>query len=277
MRVGKDCGMPQSAFDAATATHRTASGSYQAHVSDQWSIGANANGGYVLALVTNALRQEAGEAHPDPFTITAHYLRPTTHLESADIHVNVVRRGKRHAHMEAYLVQGTERVRVLSAFGNFDHASGPSVVRSTPPALPPPDECLQRRPTADSPVPASTFMDRFDTRMSPNTGWLTGIRTGVPEVLGWTRFADGRAPDVASLPLFADSFPPAVFELAPVSWVPTIELTVHVRGRPAPGWLRARFETRFLIDGYLEEDGVVWDSSDRIVAQSRQLAMLLGP
>jgi hypothetical protein len=120
-------------------------------------------------------------------------------------------------------------------------------------------------------------MERFDTRMSPNTGWLTGVRTGVPEVLGWTRFADGREPDVASLPLFADSFPPAVFELAPVSWVPTIELTVHVRARPTPGWLRARFETRFLVDGYLEEDGVIWDSSDRIVAQSRQLAMLLGP
>jgi hypothetical protein len=148
--------------------------------------------------------------------------------------------------MEAYLVQGTERVRVLAAFGNFDHASGPSVIRSTPPALPPPEECLQRRRTGDLPLPASTFMERFE-------------------------------PDVASLPLFADSFPPAVFELAPVSWVPTIELTVHVRARPTPGWLRARFETRFLVDGYLEEDGVIWDSSDRIVAQSRQLAMLLGP
>jgi acyl-CoA thioesterase len=57
--------------------------------------------------------------------------------------------------------------------------------------------------------------------------------------------------------------------------VPTVELTVHVRARPVPGWLRCRFETRFVAGSYLEEDGELWDESDRLVAQSRQLAMLL--
>ena len=253
-------------------------GLHTVHVSPDWNIGPNPNGGYVLQLITKAIAEEAGEDKPDPLTITAHYLRPTSAGREADIDVSLVRRGKRHAHFEATLVQDTERVRVLAAFGNLDDAEGPSMVRGDPPPLPDPEDCPKREPQlASSSMPPSTFLDRFDTRLSPTTGWITGVRTGVPEVLGWTRFADGRDADVLDLPLLADAFPPAVFELGPAGWVPTVELTVHVRGRPAPGWLRARFETRFLVDGYLEEDGEVWDSTGRLVAQSRQLAMLLAP
>jgi hypothetical protein len=47
---------------------------------------------------------------------------------------------------------------------------------------------------------------------------------------------------------------------------------VHVRAWPAPGWLRLKHSTRNFAHGYLEEDAEVWDSTDRLVAQSRQLA-----
>ncbi len=89
---------------------------------------------------------------------------------------------------------------------------------------------------------------------------------------GWVRFADGREPDPGSLVVAADAFPPTVLNLMQTPWVPTIELTVHVRARPAPGWLQCAFRTRYLIDGDLEEDGELWDSSGRLVALSRQLA-----
>jgi len=56
--------------------------------------------------------------------------------------------------------------------------------------------------------------------------------------------------------------------------VPTVELTVHVRGIPAPGPLQCRFSTRFVQGDSFEEDGEVWDSAGRLVALSRQLALL---
>ena len=77
------------------------------------------------------------------------------------------------------------------------------------------------------------------------------------------------------LMLAVDCFPPTIFKThMPAAWTPTIELTAHIRGIPEPGWLRCRFSTRFITGGMLEEDGEVWDDTGRLVAQSRQLALI---
>lgn len=88
----------------------------------------------------------------------------------------------------------------------------------------------------------------------------------------WFGLADGREPDPLALLLAVDALPPTAFELGLHGWVPTLELTVHVRALPAPGPLRVAITTRNLAGGHLEEDAEVWDSDDRLVAQSRQLA-----
>ena len=75
--------------------------------------------------------------------------------------------------------------------------------------------------------------------------------------------------------LMVDAYPPTLVGGMEVGWVPTVELTTHIRARPAPGWLLGTFRTRFLIDGLLEEDGELWDSEGRLVALSRQLAIAL--
>ena len=64
------------------------------------------------------------------------------------------------------------------------------------------------------------------------------------------------------------------FDLGLFGWAPTMELSVHVRAVPAPGWLKVRHETRNIAGGLFEEDCEVWDSAGRLVAQSRQLAKL---
>ena len=63
----------------------------------------------------------------------------------------------------------------------------------------------------------------------------------------------------------------------PMAWVPTVELTVHVRGVPAPGPLRVAFRSRFIHDGLLDEEGELWDSAGALVAQSRQLSLMPRP
>jgi acyl-CoA thioesterase len=104
--------------------------------------------------------------------------------------------------------------------------------------------------------------------------WLRGKPSGNPVAEFWMRFRDGREPDPAALPLLVDAVAPVVLEVGALST--TVQLTVHLRARPAPGWLACRAVTRFVSGGYHEEDFDVWDSEGTLVAQSRQLALLLG-
>ncbi|MDP4651307.1 MAG: thioesterase family protein, partial [Haliea sp.] len=75
-----------------------------------------------------------------------------------------------------------------------------------------------------------------------------------------------------------DAFPPPVFDvIGLVGWVPTVELTVQLRGLPAPGPLQARLFSKHLTHGVVEEDGEYWDSAGNLVAISRQTAKVRLP
>ncbi len=267
------------AFDRDTAVRAdpTHPGRYLGELTAAWHIGDKPNGGYLLATAARALGATAvssGADHPHPVTITAHYLRPGSE-GAVVVDAQHVRSGRTLTTVTGQLVQqGTERLRLLGAFGNLDKASGPSVSVGGPPDLPDPDDCVPR-PVGDG--PPLGIAESVEIRVHPNTGWIhDGEPSGTGLMEGWLRFVDGREPDVWALALFADSFPPSIFELLPgQSWVPTLELTVHVRAVPAPGWVRARFRTRYVTSGFFEEDGELWDSEGRLVALSRQHALVL--
>ncbi|MEN8650769.1 thioesterase family protein [Streptomyces sp. 21So2-11] len=265
-----------SEFDRDTAVSPRAPGVYDAELSAGWTIIRAVNGGYLLALLGRALRDAL--PHPDPFTVSAHYLTPSV-PGKAVIRTEVVRSGRTLSTGQASLFQygddGTEveRIRVLASYGDLDAL--PDDVRTTaePPLLPPYEQCLG---TGDGPavIPGSSAItERLDIRLDPATiGWAVGAPSGRGEMRGWFGLADGRDADPLSLLLTVDALPPTSFELGLPGWTPTVELTTHVRGRPAPGPLRVSITTRNLAGGFLEEDAEVWDSADRLVAQSRQLA-----
>lgn len=256
-----------SEFDTATAV--AADGSCTIH--DGWDIGGNANGGYLMALAVNGLRQLAGR--PDPVTVTAHYLSPGR-PGPAQVDGTVVKAGRRFTTVSGRLHRdGVPIVQMLASFGDLSAPSSTFVhMQSGPPDLPPMDECAYRGPNGAVPV---ALMNRLDLRLHPDhVGFMTGSPSGVAEVAGWFGFADGRPVDTLGLLLACDAFPPAVFHLdMPPGWVPTVELTVHVRGVPAPGPVRCVFRSRFVQGGFLDEEGEVWDSAGTLVAQSRQLGL----
>ncbi len=139
--------------------------------------------------------------------------------------------------------------------------------------LPPPDDCVRIEATEGFPPP---FTAHVDTRVHPDDAtFLTGHPSGRARIRAWLRFPDGEAVDTVGLLCLVDALPPTIFNAEfPIRWTPTIELTAHVRGRPGPGWLRCGATTRFVSDGFLEIDTEVWDASDRLVAQARQLALV---
>jgi acyl-CoA thioesterase len=103
-----------------------------------------------------------------------------------------------------------------------------------------------------------------------------------PEALtgGWIRTVDDDPVDEVLVAALTDAWVPAVFSRVPLPvGVPTVDLTIHFRQAPsgAPGWSLVRFRTLLAAEGYLEEDGEVWSADGRLLAQSRQLAVLLTP
>ena len=165
------------------------------------------------------------------------------------------------------------RMRALVTMGDLARSAEP--VRKQPPVpdLPPVEACLSASDAPPTPLTTSGLIDRVDLRLDPATvGWALGKPTGTGEMRGWIRFADHREPDPIALLTFLDAFPPIAFDLGCVGWVPTIEFTGYVRAQPAPGWLAMRTTTSTVTGNLLEEDAQLWDSTGRLVAQSRQLA-----
>lgn len=243
-----------------------------AEIHDGWDINGNANGGYLMALAASGLRRIA--RRPDPVSVTAHYLSPGT-PGPVDVEGSVVKEGRRFCTVTGRLQRGpTTMVQLVGAFGDLS-AMGAAYEHVTigPPDLPPFEECA-KRPAQQGPSTVR-LMDRLDVRLHPDhAGFALGAPSGVAEMAGWLAFADGRPLDTLALLLVCDAFPPAVFHLdMPPGWVPTVEYTVHVRGVPAPGPVRCVFRSRVVQGGFLDEDGEVWDSAGRLVAQSRQLGL----
>lgn len=267
-------GRGSSSFEFDRDTEVTAvDGAWSGTIEPGWRIGGNPNGGYLLCIVLKALRSLTGRS--DPLSATAYYLSPPS-LGPVVIETELVKSGRTLATAAGRMIQdGRERIRVVAAFGDLAEVSGPTHLALRPPIIDPPERCIS---LAESPAfgdrPPPEFGDRVEMLFPTGTPWMRAEESAYD---GWIRFRDGRQPDVLSLALFADAFPPPVVGIVPAGWVPTIELTVHTRGRPRPGWLLGSFRTRALVDGLMETDCELWDESGQLVVMARQLAMVLAP
>jgi acyl-coenzyme A thioesterase PaaI-like protein len=265
-----------SRFEADTAVEQVEADRFTAEVRAGWRVTGDTapNGGYLMALAGRAMAVRA--ERPDPVTVTAHFLAPPA-LGPVEIVTELVRAGRRLRTVGARLLQdGRECVRLLGAFDDLGAAAGPTDVRLTPPPWPPVEE-LPDTPTEGPGFTAPEIFHRLRHRMPrAHLGWTVGRPADAGVTGGWCQWPDAEAVDTLGLLFVADAYPPAVFDLAAASptWAPTIELTVQVRARPDPGWLAARFVTRALTAGTFEEDGDVWDASGRLVAISRQTALV---
>lgn len=242
-----------------------------------WSIGFAINGGVLLAATARALGEVLAErGHPDPLVLSAFYLGAATG-GPVTVRTDEVRVGRTVSTAQASVLQPTddgesERVRVVATYGDLADLDDGQVRTSVkPPDLLPPEECVRSVNQVEGvDVP---FVERSDMRLDPScVGWALGRPSGRGAMQGWLRHLDGREPDVWTLLLALDAFPPVTFDLGITGWAPTLELTAHVRAKPAPGWLRVRTWTDNVAGGLFEENAEVWDSEDRLVAQGRQLA-----
>jgi len=271
-----------TAFDADTAVAAAGDGIWDVTVSDRWAVPRGPNGGYIAALVLRAMEAEIGDPDRAPRSLTLHYLRPPQAGESAQIHVAVERTGRTLTSLSARLVQdGRPMVVALAAF-SADFPTAADYASPAPEVGPPPARLHS--------VPAAPGVPEIARRtaLQPLFGAMAedgvSLAAGGDEALvgGWLRLAEPRPADAAALAFYCDAWLPAPFALlqAPAP-APTIDLTIHFRTRlPHPGMdadapVLARFSSSTSHGGFFEEDGALWAPDGTLLAQSRQLALLI--
>lgn len=281
--TGPGADLTESEFDrgvAVTSQPDDSSACYGAELDGGWSIRGGMDGGVLLAVCANALKQTfAADGHPDPFSISAYHLgRPCRRRHAQHgcrtpraQHVHwsrVADADRRQPSGRAGAGVGDVRRPGGAAAGGAHHrrGAGPPGARPVPwhgsgPAVVP-RERSSLRPDRPEARPGLRGVGDGGTKRSRTDARLAAAR---------------RRPGAGPLFLLValDALPPATFDLGLAgwsSWAPTLELTAHVRALPAPGWLKVAHSTRNFAGGLLEEDAEVWDSAGRLVAQSRQLA-----
>ncbi|MFJ9775027.1 thioesterase family protein [Kitasatospora sp. NPDC101157] len=269
-------------FDKATAV-RPAEGTddrYRADFSTDWLNHGHVNGGFLLAVAARALgeRLAQGPARVDPFALSAHFLSRSA-PGPVEIRTDVVRQGRQLSTGTASIVQTdqkgvqAERVRITGTYRDLDTLNDEVFTSATAPDLPPREECVSTETASNEILSRSQLHQHLDLRLDPRTtGWSNEEGpSGEGAARGWMRFRDGREPDPLALLLASDVLPPVTFDLGAAGLPLTVHMSVHVRAKPAPGWLRLSQRTSNYAGGFLEQDVEIWDSKDRLALQARHL------
>jgi acyl-CoA thioesterase len=279
------------AFDRDTAVRelsRSADGQavsaeFTADVSPDWRAGRGPHGGYLAAMLLRALVETVADPARSPRSLTIHYAR-APQPGPVTIGATIERTGRSLSTLSARMEQdGKLIVLALAAFSV--PWSAPEIAE-----LPLPDVAPQD-PQRKTELPFFKGAPPFTSHLviQPRIGAVPFTGSDAPMEIGsWLGLAEERPIDALSLAFFSDAlFSPPFIRLTEPSTTPTVDLTIHFRKplgaatetEPAQGFRDelcfARFRSGLVQDGFFEEDGVIWGSDGSVLAQSRQLGIVM--
>lgn len=271
-------------FDDDTALRAVGEGAYEGLIDPAWAIVRGANGGHIAAIVLRAMRLTVNDPERTARTHTVHFLRAPAN-DAFEVHATIERSGRTVSTVTARMVQQGKPVALgLAAFATAQR--GPEFSDISMPEVPSPDELEAVPDRADFP-----FGSHFDFR--PALGPVM-VAPSEPvrelsdraELAVWMRLREPQDLDHVVVTQLCDAFAPAVFAKLGTggggAGVPTIEMTYHYRdmlpltAAKPDDWYLGVFRTSTARGGFIEEDGWLWSRRGTLVAQSRQLALLMG-
>ena len=265
-----------SRFDRNTAVTVLPNGTVEATMSPGWWIERGPNGGYVAAVILRALYTGVDDLSRTPRSFTVHYLAPPAE-GAVQIEVITERTGRMLTFVSGRVRQGDRLIATAQA-AFAPPLPGVEFCDLLPPDVVSPDMI---KPMVMPPgAPQIPLRQRYEQR------WAVGSPpfSGAPQAVagGWIRLNPDeglRLGDHLLVAALSDAWMPPVFSRidTPMA-VPTVDLTIHFRSPIPPvegDWYLVVFRSQMAIDGFVEEDGEVWTSDGRLLAHSRQLAVLL--
>jgi acyl-CoA thioesterase len=229
-------------------------------------------------MILRALTLTVDDPERAPRSLTIHYAR-APEAGAVRIATTIERAGRSLSTLSARMEQDGKLIALALAAFSVPW-SGPELSDFDMPEVKPPK--LPSRPGTLAEVggPPFTRFITFQRRLGglPFSGEVQPMELG-----GWLGLAEARPVDALSLAFFTDALIPAPFmRLTEPNAAPTIDLTIHFRERlprfsdPDPHELvLIRVRGGVAHDGFFEEDTVIWAADGSVLAQSRQLALLL--
>jgi acyl-CoA thioesterase len=269
-------------FDDDIALRPAGEGAWTGAIAPGWDTPRGPLGGYVMAILMRGFELAVADPGRSARSVTVHFLR-SPEAGPVDVAVTVERQGRSLSTLSGRLEQGGKLIALgLAAYSVawesplLDHPEMPNV----PPAssASPPGAAGSAEGTVDFPrKDPPPFTQRLVMQHRFGDAPFTGAERG--EVGGWLGLRERRELDAPAIAMLADAWFPAPWpRLAELAPAPTIDLTVHFRtALPLPDTLLlGRFTSDLVRDGFFEEDGELWTPDGTLVAQSRQLGLLLG-
>jgi acyl-CoA thioesterase len=270
------------AFDRDTAVRRVpsrdgATASFEVEVSPDWHAGRGPHGGYIAAMLLRALSETVADPARAPRSLTVHYPR-APEPGPASIHTVVEREGRSLSTLSARMEQDGKLIAlVLAAFSVPWRA--PEIADLQMPEVASPDAVRESHLMVKEAPPFTRQLV-----IQPRLGTPPFKGSDAPMEIGaWLGLADPRPIDALSLALFSDAlFSPPFIRLSTPAVTPTVDLTIHFRARlplvpdPDPAELCfAHFHSVHVHEGFFEEDGAIWAADGTLLAQSRQLGIVM--
>jgi acyl-CoA thioesterase len=263
-------------FDLDTGLERKDESTFVGATSRDWWVDRGPHGGFLAALMLRALRNRVNDPARQIRSLTVHYISPPA-LGPVEVTTAIERVGKSRISASARLVQaGDTRAIALAAFSSAWESV--EWAETAMPAVPLYGD-VDQLPVTEGLTPR--FFENFDARPVIGDWPFSGGSKALSG--GWIRLAEPRQVDELAVAVFADAWMPSVFvRLDRPMAVPTVDLTVHFRTELPPrevdqhDYVLVAFRSETAAHGFFVEDGEIWSSKGTLIAQARQLGVLMG-
>lgn len=272
-------------FTAAMALRQVDSGPagpvFEGELDKNWTIGPKVHGGAMVALCANAARTAFGAPGQQPVAISANFLRAPDPGPMRLI-TSIRKRGRRISVADVELMQDDRAaVHAVVTLGEPEHhlPGETAPLLSANPVL---DLMAPEPPDGVAPIgpghPAAGLVNLgVGCEIRPLLSTQGPASDGGPPLFQMWARPRGVAPDPLFALLCGDLSAPVTFAVDRTGWAPTVQLTAFLRAVPVDGWLRVICTCIEIGHDWFDEDHIVVDQAGRLVAQTRQLAMVPAP
>lgn len=263
-------------FDSDTGLEAVGHGVFEGRIDPAWRIVRGANGGHIAAIVLRGMELAVDDAESTARSLTVHFARVPKEAPF-NVATSIERSGRTMSTVSARLVQDDKLVAFGIAAFSVDRRGSPEFSDLYMPEVPSPEESAPVPQRDDFP-----FGQHFEVRRA--LGAEVPSPANLAETGVWIRLREKRPLDQLLVTQLLDAWAPSVFvklgQGGGGAGVPTIDMTFHYReALPPPGlssddWCLGIFRTQTARGGFIEEDGWLWSGDGRLLAQSRQLALI---